>query len=718
MDQFRKVVKFFSDLVKKKKEINKSHPKTTPNNSSTKPKLKSQIEKETEEIEKYSEFLKDFGDNFEQKRAVISDHKRILVLAGAGSGKTKVLTKRFIHLVRNKGVSKDDILAVTFTREAAKEMAERIAPAINISEVNLKKNVRTFHSFCLSILKQNEQFDIVDDNKQREIIEKIVASFSENEEIMESMYLYIINNSLEKVLDSENWREKIEINEKSTFGQKRYLTKEGVPVRSKSERDIANFLTFMGVRWKYEQPVTWADFPFKPDFTINEDIYLEHWGINDQTQEFNDINKADYLKIRKDKEEQYKKHHKNLIAIEENEMFDLQKLQTRLRNEFEGLNENKLKEENFLDMFNLPKEYKKAYEKFIEELIEIINLIKSRLLEINDVKIRLKSEVKEKVVWFYNVLIPVMAKYEEYLESKDFGKKDFNDLIKDAVNLLKNNPSRREYYKNKIKYLLVDEYQDVSYGEVELLKLLIDDNTSLFVVGDDWQSIYGWRGSDVDYILNFERDFSNCEKIVLPINYRSTKNIVDASSYFIHLSKKIHKKNIRCSQENEPDRSKVMQINAKNDFQAAEYVVRKIRKLMTENPDLKQSDFLILARSSRITLPYRKTFAKMDFKIPIRTIHWSKGTESRYVFVLGLKSGMYGFPNIYADKEIKRVIMEIPVEDKEEEERRLFYVAMTRAKKKLFLMSENGNESAFVSQIPEDYKFIYPKEVKTDGKES
>ena len=104
---------------------------------------------------------------------------------------------------------------------------------------------------------------------------------------------------------------------------------------------------------------------------------------------------------------------------------------------------------------------------------------------------------------------------------------------------------------------------------------------------------------------------------------------------------------------------------------------------------------------------YKTEFKKHNFNIPFHTIHWSKGTEAAYVFVVGLKGGIYGFPNIYADKAIKKIVLDIPVEDKEAEERRLFYVAMTRAKEKLFLIAEKKNESEYVKEIPLEYKFIY-----------
>ncbi len=667
-----------------------------------------QLEKEKIEIEKYNNFLVDCGDNFEQKRAVVSDSKRILVLAGAGSGKTKVLTKRYVHLVKNKSIHRDKVLAVTFTTEAVKQMTDRVSEELNIKSEDLKKNIRTFHSLCAGILRQHEQFNIVDEKQQREIIENILYDNKDNQEIMESMYNYIKDNILEKVKSKDNKNSLYQQIKSKPFDiyNRKIKTKSGIDVRSKSERDIANFLTSLGVTWEYERPVNWADATFKPDFTVEEDIYIEHWAYNDQTPEFSLINKKKYLEHRRWKEDQFIKHKRTLISIEENEMLDLQKLQLRLSDEIGRLTKKKFQKEEIIDLLTLDlyPQYKKSYDHFIEEVIEIINLIKSRLMEIKDVKELVRDEEKEKVINFYRVLMPVMEEYGKILQRTDYSYKDFNDLIKDAVKLLREDDSRRKYYQNMYSFILVDEYQDVSYGEVELLKLLVNSNTSLFVVGDDWQSIYGWRGSDVSYILHFDDDFGDYERIDLPINYRSTKNIVDASSYFIQLKERQYKKDIKCCGEKEKDDSKIIEVNTRDDFQAAEYIVSTINQLKKDNNSLKDSDFLILKRSSKISQLYEGVLKKHMPSIKTKTIHWSKGTEFDYVFVLGLKTGIYGFPNIYADKDIKQVIMNIPIEDKEEEERRLFYVAMTRAKKKLFLITEKNNESEFVKEIPEIYK--------------
>jgi len=661
-----------------------------------------------EQIRKFSTFLEDLGDNYEQKKAVVSDCNRILVLAGAGSGKTKVLTKRFIHLIKNKGVHKDEILGLTFTKAAADEMRARISKSLGVNQDHFKNNVRTFHSFCFSLLKQNEQFGIIAEKDQREIVESILLDLGNNDNIARNIYNYIRDNIIEKAVSRDSKANKMPQSKSKpdNFGEKNIRTSSGELVRSKSERDIADFLTRLGLKWQYEPPTDFGEGKFKPDFLIEDKIYLEHWCYENDTPEFSKINKKKYLRHRSWKENQYKKFGNILISVEEREMLDLSKLQQRLVKIIRKNINREIQEQDVMNLLNLTPNYRNSYRYFVDEILEIINLSKSRMLEVEDVKSKIDGNKKEKIEYFFNVLIPVLEKYQDVLGRIDYGKKDFNDLIKDSVNLLRNNPSRRSYYQNKIKYVLVDEFQDVSYGEVELLKMLVTQDTHLFAVGDDWQSIYGWRGADVNYILNFDRYFGETEKIVLPINYRSKKHIVDASNFFIQNCKGLYKKNIRCSMENEEGSEKILQLNAKDDFNGARYVCHKINKLMEENPGLKLSDFLILIRSSRALGGYKKIFDQKELKVPVHTIHWSKGTEFEYVFVLGMKGGSYGFPNIYADKDIKRIIYDIPVEEKEEEERRLFYVAMTRAKKRLFLISENENESEFVAELPKKNKYV------------
>jgi DNA helicase-4 len=664
---------------------------------------------EKEQLVKYEDFLSDFGGNGAQKRAVVSRAGRLLVLAGAGSGKTKVLTRRFVHVVKNLGVSVQSVLAVTFTKAAVLEMSERIGRELGLDVHVLKDRVRTFHSLALSILRKSENFGVVSQVEQRDLIMEVLCGLQSNKKVMESLFDYLRDELMDKVRNADVDRTPRIKDKFGGLGGRGVKTITDVIVRSKAERDVGNLLTSLGLSWEYEIAAGWADKNFHPDFLVDGRLYLELWCYDDKAKEFSGIDKKKYMRQRRWKEKQFVKHKKDLFSVEERETLDLVRLNARLKKELGKMLKMRLPRKDPFDLFSCSPHLKKANRCFVEEIMEVINLVKSRFLSVKDVESLVKDVEKEKVIQFYDVCLPVMRGYEKLLRRKGFGKKDFADLIKDAVLLLRKDKVLRESYQKKLKYVLVDEFQDVSFGEVELIKLLLGLDTKLFCVGDDWQSIYGWRGSEVTYILEFEKHFGYTEKITLPYNYRSVKNVVWASSHFIQRNERQLKKNIKCAEKNGYSNKKFLMMNAKDDFDAARFVMYKIKKMMREDPKLKNDDFLILCRNSGVKKPYYHEFRKGDFYIPIRTMHWSKGKESRFVFVLGLKGGVYGFPNVYLDKEIKRVIVDVPLQDKEDEERRLFYVAMTRAKEKLFFMSQKGNPSEYLEELPKECVDEYPK---------
>jgi DNA helicase-2/ATP-dependent DNA helicase PcrA len=125
----------------------------------------------------------------------------------------------------------------------------------------------------------------------------------------------------------------------------------------------------------------------------------------------------------------------------------------------------------------------------------------------------------------------IYKRYEEL--RKDAGALDFDDLLLEVVHLLRKAPDVRKKWQNKFKHILIDEYQDTNAAQYNIIKLLVNDKRNICVVGDDWQSIYSWRGADFTNILNFERDFKGTAVIKLEQNYRSTGNILDAASNVI-----------------------------------------------------------------------------------------------------------------------------------------------------------------------------------------
>ena len=220
--------------------------------------------------------------------------------------------------------------------------------------------------------------------------------------------------------------------------------------------------------------------------------------------------------------------------------------------------------------------------------------------------------------------------YLEYQkELKKNNSVDFDDIIMLTVKLFKENPGRLEYYQNKFKYILVDEYQDTNHAQFLLISMLAKEHGKICVVGDESQSIYGFRGADISNILNFEKHFSNAKVIKLEQNYRSTKTILNAANHVINKnSSKIDKKLWTENDEGE----KLKYFTAKNEYNEGEYIVETIDKLAREK-HLKYSDFAVLFRTNAQARAIEEVFMR-------------EGTP--YRLIGGLK--------FYSRKEIKDLI--------------------------------------------------------------
>jgi len=276
---------------------------------------------------------------------------------------------------------------------------------------------------------------------------------------------------------------------------------------------------------------------------------------------------------------------------------------------------------------------------------------------------------------------------------------DFNDLLIRSVQLLNNNKEVKTHYQKLFQHVLVDEFQDVNNIQVQLLNKLINGGTKLFCVGDDWQSIYGFRGSEVEYIVNFKKYFPGSEIVKLDINYRSNNVIVNASNEVIKKNKFKLDKEIRSLSSS--GKKIYLYCSKREEEDGVETVVKKVKQLYEAGYN--KEDILILYRRTDSYRPYFHKFRELNIKVQAKTIHASKGLEAKIVFIVGLKDGWGGFPNVWEDDLIFQIIKKTNYELLMEEERRLFYVALTRAKDELFLISEQGNESVFVEDIPGEF---------------
>ena len=243
----------------------------------------------------------------------------------------------------------------------------------------------------------------------------------------------------------------------------------------------------------------------------------------------------------------------------------------------------------------------------------------------------------------------------------------------------------------------MDEYQDVNDPQVRLLKEIVGESTSLVCVGDDWQSIYGFRGSNVAHIQDFEKEFKGASNVNLRVNYRSGKSIVDYSNFIIRHSRKYREKEVHALNASiSPIRyQKVGRLNR----DGLGFVVSEVKKLAEHGYALPE-DVLILYRRASAFRNLGLTLQSAGLKVRHETIHGAKGLEARAVFIWGLVGGKGGFPSIWDAGEIMRVVEPYDVDRRMDEERRIFHVAATRARELLYLISEKNNLSEFLKNNP------------------
>ena len=350
------------------------------------------------------------GLNDKQYEAVVNTEGPCLVIAGAGSGKTKVLTHKIAYLIGEKGAKPWDILAITFTNKAANEMKERIANLVGDDAKDIWMG--TFHSICVRILRRfidrigfDSSFIIFDTSDQRTLVKNCMK-----------------------------------------------------------------------------------------DLAIDDKLFNDRSVLSE-------------------------------ISNAKNEMLEPEQYTARANFDFRK-----------------------------EKIATVYELYQKRLKENNAI--------------------------------------DFDDIINYTIKILMENPDVLEYYSNKFKYVLVDEYQDTNKAQFTLVTLLASKNGNITVVGDNDQGIYSFRGADISNILNFERDFPGTKIIKLEQNYRCTGNILKAANSVIKNNEVKYKKEL-WTQNEEGNLPKVYQ--ADNEYDEATYIVTEIEHLKREEY-YKYSDFAILYR--------------------------------------------------------------------------------------------------------------------------
>ena len=341
------------------------------------------------------------------------------------------------------------------------------------------------------------------------------------------------------------------------------------------------------------------------------------------------------------------------------------------------------------EYFNSYGKYNKKQNKLIKRILQemdidnlkkliftFINLYKSNYNDINYLlNLYQKSHFINKI--YFKIILEIYHIYNQELESSNLY--DFNDMIKIATDNINNNQIKTNY-----KYIIIDEFQDTSLNRFNLINAIIkQNNAKIFVVGDDYQSIYRFSGCNLDIFLNFNKLVNNLNIINLDYNYRNPKEIIDVASSFIMKNKNQIKKETICLKNiNKP----IKICFYKNKRTAIEKILKYI-----------DTKYLILGRNNT-----DKDLFNVQDK-PFLTIHKSKGLEEDNIILINLTNNNNSLPSKIKNHKIINKLIKTDYYPYEEE-RRLFYVALTRTRNNIYLLVPKSNYSIFIKELMKNYK--------------
>lgn len=649
----------------------------------------------------------------QQMTCVVKESHNHLVIAGAGTGKTTTVVGKIKFLLKSGSYKPEDILVLSFTNASATEMSQRIN-----KETGCNIEASTFHKLGLNIIaKVNGVVPKITQLKLKKFIKEQLLLNMQSDWYLNLLSLYLLYNRV--VAKSEfDFKTQAEYEEYKRLNPPTTIKNE--IVKSYGEMDIANYLTQNGIQYIYEAPYkidTRTDeyAQYNPDFYLPDyDIYIEYFGINKNGEVpfyFNGSNGMTATQAYQASMEWKRKTHKanNTILIE-----------CYAYEHFDGVLLENLKQKLIDNSVELvPKTAKELWEQvsaqgdsILEGIIElfetVINLIKSNGYSIDQVR-KLNtgnSNVKNNSI-ILSLLEPIYDAYCCYL--KEHEEIDFNDMINTATQYVK-----QKKYVNPYKYVIVDEYQDISKARFSLLHSLRESNDyDLFCVGDDWQSIYRFAGSDIGYILNFEHYWGPTQISKIETTYRFTQKLIQISGDFIMQNPAQIKKAIHGKQDTA--RFVLGEVNGYTEKYAINFMCKKLEDLPKNSSVffigrysfdanlLKDSGLLECRYNNVSSVVDVKYCRRPDLKMSFLTAHKSKGLQADYVFIINNKKSRMGFPSKIQDAAILNLLLDNCDQYPYAEERRLFYVALTRAKSKVFLVTVNKRESDFAMELKNRY---------------
>lgn len=695
---------------------------------------KNYVQSQKDKLTEYFEDIEGKKLDDQQRTALITDEYSNLIIAGAGSGKTLTILGKVKYLIEQKNVKPENILLLSFTKKTVDELNERL------KNIGLGARATTFHKLGYDTIKKYQatvpavtnantlsnvvkaylEKDILNDAEALEAYIVYVACYMNIPEGHESYESLGEKLDTEKGIDFQTLKSKCEPEALNKVAKASLDTMQGEKVKSTEELTIANFLYLNGIEYEYEKPYPFGDNLYRPDFYLTDyDIYLEHFGVdeNNRAQWLTPLNEQKYVEEIELKRETHKTNNTKLLETysyyNRNNVL-LEKLEEMLQNENVIFKPRDVK-----SIYTKVTDNDKSFGKEITKLIEtFINLCKSRQLNYDSITSLFSNRKKarnkfmlERQEIFLKFALQILKKYDYTL--KELSEIDFNDMINQATDLIKINKPQYTY-----QHIIIDEYQDISYSRFNLIKEIRElSGAKLICVGDDWQSIYRFAGSDISLFSNFEKYVGKYEQLFIEQTYRNAQSLIDITSNYIQKNKKQIRKNPKSAKESLENPIKLVYYSKDN---AEDVFINEIQALIDKNGNkpilvlgrhsFDINEFIKLTPNSRIKYYERNDKLEIkgfdDIDIKYITVHKSKGLEADNVIVLNLKNHLLGFPNKMTDDPMLSLLLSDDEEYRFAEERRLFYVALTRTKNEAVLLIPT-DVSLFAEELLTDNDLIH-----------
>ena len=630
----------------------------------------------------------------EQAEAVATDEDATLVLAGAGTGKTSVIVGKVVHLVRNQDVSPDEVLVLAFNRKAADEIRGRLKGDL------AGAHVHTFHSFGRRVIAESESAPSIsklaeDDLALKRAVDDIIGELLNDPEQSKAVIDFIVYHhapyrsafEFDTLDEYEEYVRDVELR-----------TLSGDLVKSFEELEIANYLTEHGIEFRYEEPyetvtATRQHRQYQPDFFLpDHDIYIEHFALDRNGRpppgwrgyaEGVEWKRNIHRQRGSTLVETYSWQHRQGVLLET----------LRRRLEEAGVRFEQFPRQT------LVRQLAQEQTSWLAGLLAtFLNHVKSGRLSSDELASRARQMGdRRRSESFLDVFEQVRACYQKLLSDQE--ALDFHDLINLAGAHI-----HEGRWNPKYRYVLVDEFQDISAGRMALLQALQGQDVAYFLVGDDWQSIYRFAGSDVGLLRDCGDLLGHVEERTLSRTFRFADGILGPSTAFVKRNPEQTQRPLLPASEAEDEGVAVVA-----DSSPGGGMARALQDIGAKARG--QQTVLVLGRYRQRRGELSRSPRRGSLRVEFSTVHGAKGREADYVIVLDLNDGRWGFPSKVEDDPLLELVLP-PVSEGAypfAEERRLFYVAMTRARNGAYLVTDPVHPSTFVTELlrePDELKRI------------